>query len=122
MDWKGEWRNQYGSIVEITDDARNRISGTFTTALPDSGFTVKPFRWWASIRATASDFVCEAETPAGDPVVSYTGLLRDGKMETLWFVCVDAAIRAEVGKSGKIEKTNWWRAMSISADTFERVP
>lgn len=29
MDWKGRWRNQYGSVVEITDDARSRIEGTF---------------------------------------------------------------------------------------------
>nr|WP_245321830.1 avidin/streptavidin family protein [Mesorhizobium sp. WSM1497] len=38
MNWKGVWKNQYGSIVEITDDADNRISGSFRTALPDSGF------------------------------------------------------------------------------------
>ena len=38
MTWKGKWQNQYGSIVDITDDANRRISGTFKTALKDSGF------------------------------------------------------------------------------------
>jgi hypothetical protein len=36
--WKGKWKNQYGSIVEITEDSANRIEGNFTTALTDSGF------------------------------------------------------------------------------------
>jgi hypothetical protein len=38
MKWIGKWRNQYGSIADITDDADNEIRGTFTTALQDSGF------------------------------------------------------------------------------------
>jgi hypothetical protein len=54
-------------------------------------------------------------------VISYTGLVRDGKMETLWFVAADATIKAEEGKRGEVQKTNWWRAMSTSADPFERV-
>jgi hypothetical protein len=121
MAWRGKWRNQYGSIVEITDDAHNRINGTFTTALRDSGF------WGQSVpvvgvhQGDCISFVCGGTTPAGDSVVSFTGLLRDGKMETLWFVAADAAVKAEVGKPGEIQKTNWWRAMSTSADTFERV-
>ena len=28
MNWKGKWRNQYGSTVNITDDANHRIAGT----------------------------------------------------------------------------------------------
>jgi hypothetical protein len=36
--WKGKWRNQYGSILTIIDDSDHRLTGTFQTALPDSGF------------------------------------------------------------------------------------
>ena len=38
MNWIGKWKNQYGSILEISDDSDNRIVGTFRTALEDSGF------------------------------------------------------------------------------------
>jgi avidin family protein len=38
MTWLGKWRNQYGSILEIISDSNHRISGTFRTALKDSGF------------------------------------------------------------------------------------
>jgi hypothetical protein len=36
--WTGKWRNQYGLIVDISSDAHGKIAGTFTMALPDSGF------------------------------------------------------------------------------------
>jgi hypothetical protein len=42
-------------------------------------------------------------------------------METLWFVAADSAMKAQVGEPGKIEKLNFWRSMTTSADTFERV-
>jgi hypothetical protein len=38
MNWIGKWKNQYGSILEISDDSDNRIVGTFRIALEDSGF------------------------------------------------------------------------------------
>src|SRR5436190_9491426 len=38
MNWIGKWKNQYGSILEISDDSDNRIVGTFRTALEDSRF------------------------------------------------------------------------------------
>jgi hypothetical protein len=39
MNWVGKWQNQYGSILEITEEAHHRILGKFRTALPDSGFS-----------------------------------------------------------------------------------
>jgi hypothetical protein len=41
----------------------------------------------------------------------YTGLLRDGRMVTLWYVAADAALtaRKEV-EPATIRKLNWWRA------------
>jgi hypothetical protein len=122
MNWKGKWRNQYGSIVNITDDANRRISGTFKTALEDSGFYGHEVPVVGIHQGDCISFVAGGETPAGDAAVSYTGLVRDGKMETLWFVVADSAIRAAAeGAPGKKEKLNWWRSMTSSADTFERL-
>jgi hypothetical protein len=82
MNWKGKWRNQYGSVVEITDDAGNRIAGTFRTALADSGFYGQTVPVVGVHQGDCISFVCGGTTPVGDSVVSYTGLVRNGKMET----------------------------------------
>ena len=122
MKWIGKWRNQYGSIAEIIDDADNEIRGTFTTALKDSGFYGQTVPVRGVHCGDCISFSAAGKTPAGDAAVCYTGLLRDGKMETLWFVVADAAIKApEVGAPARIEKLNWWRAMTTSADTFVRI-
>src|SRR5437773_8413214 len=108
MNWKGKWRNQYGSTVDITDDANHRIAGTFKTALPDSGFYGQEIPVVGIHQGDCISFVAGGKTPAGDAAVSYTGLVRDGKMETMWFVVADAAIKAaEEGAPGRIEKLNW---------------
>jgi hypothetical protein len=122
MDWKGQWRNQYGSIVTITDDANERISGTFKTALKDSGFYGQEIPVVGIHQGDCIIFAGAGRTAAGDAAVSYTGLLRDGKIETMWFVVADSAIKApSEGAPGKREKLNWWRSISTSADTFERI-
>lgn len=104
MSWKGKWRNQYGSILEITDDADNRIVGSFGTALNDSGFRGQTITMLEVHQGDCISVSGDGRTPAGDAVVCYTGLLRAGKIEALWFVCADAAIKAEVGQPGRIEK------------------
>jgi hypothetical protein len=122
MDWKGKWRNQYGSIVSIVEDANHRISGTFKTALKDSGFYGQEIPVVGLHQGDCISFVGAGQTAAGDAAVSYTGLLREGKMETMWFVVADSAIKApSEGSPGKREKLNWWRSISTSADTFERI-
>jgi hypothetical protein len=122
MAWTGKWRNQYGSIVDITDDSSRRISGTFKTALRDSGFYGQEIPIVGIHQGDCISFVAGGETAAGDAAVSYTGLLRDGKMETMWFVVADSVIKAAAeGEPGRREKVNWWRSISTSADTFERV-
>jgi hypothetical protein len=93
MTWKGKWRNQYGSIVDITDDANRRISGTFRTTLKDSGFYGPNIPVVGIHQGDCISFVAAGETAAGDAAVSYTGLLREGKMETMWFVVADSAIK-----------------------------
>lgn len=77
--WEGKWRNQCGSIVEITDEANNRIGGTFTTALEDSGFHGQTMPVVGVHQGDCISFVCGGVTPAGASVVSYTGLLETGK-------------------------------------------
>lgn len=121
MTWKGKWRNQYGSVVEITDDRDQKIVGSFRTALNDSGFHGQDIPVVGIHQGDCISFAGGGKTPSGDAVVSYTGLLRDGKMETQWFVVADAAIKAAVGEPGRIEKLSWWRSMSTGADTFERI-
>ena len=122
MNWKGKWRNQYGSTVDITDDANHRIAGTFKTALRDSGFYGQEIPVVGIHQGDCISFAGGGVTPAGDGLVSYTGLLRDGKMETLWFVVADAALKApKEGAPATRRKLPWWRSMSTSADTFERI-
>src|SRR3954467_7876434 len=105
MDWKGKWRNQYGSTVDITNDANHRISGTFKTALTDSGFYGQEIPIVGIHQGDCISFAAGAETEAGDAAVSYTGLLRDGKMETMWFVAADSVIKASArGSPSQREK------------------
>ncbi len=123
MSWLGQWRNQYGSILEITDEADHRIRGTFRTELPDSGF------WGQEIAVVGVHYgdciglTAGGDTHAGGMVVTYTGMLRQGRLETLWYVVADAQLSAPAeGEPAKIRKLDWWRAMTTNADTFERVP
>jgi hypothetical protein len=121
MNWKGTWKNQYGSILKITDDSGNRILGSFRTALPDSGFHGQEIPVVGVHQGDCVSVAGGGRTPAGDAIVSYTGLFRNGKMETLWLLVADAALKASgEGEPAKIEKLKWWRSISTSADTFER--
>ena len=123
MSWIGTWRNQYGSVVEITDEADHRLAGTFRTALRDSGFFGQTVPISGVHQGDCVSFVGAGATPAGDMVVSYTGLLRNGQMETLWYVASDAALSApRAGEPAQLSKRSWWRAMSTGADTFVREP
>src|SRR4051794_25333837 len=122
MSWLGQWRNQYGSILTITDDADHRITGTFRTALEDSGFFGQEIPVVGFHQGNCIGLSAGGKAKAGDAVVTYTGLLRDGKIETLWFVAADTALSAsKEGEPATVKTLNWWRAMTTSADTFERV-
>ena len=122
MTWTGKWRNQYGSIVEVSSEADGKIVGTFTTALPDSGFAGMSVDILGVCSGDCISFSCAAKGRSGDTAVGYTGLLRDGKMETLWFVVSDQAIKASGdGEPAHFQKLEAWRAFMISADSFERL-
>jgi len=96
--------------------------GTFRTALEDSGFFGQEIAIIGVHAGACISLSGGGRTVAGDAVVSYTGLLRDGRMETLWYVATDAALTArKEGEPASIRKLNWWRAVSTNADTFDRV-
>ncbi len=123
MSWLGKWRNQYGSILDITDEADHRIIGTFRTALTDSGFWGQEIDVVGVHYGDCIGFVAGGNAKAGGMVVTYTGLLREGRIETLWSVVADAQFSAPAeGEPARIQKLNWWRAVTTNADTFERVP
>src|SRR5689334_14318535 len=120
--WVGTWKNQFGSIVEITSEANGRIEGTFRTALEDSGFYGQTVPIVGAHQGNCIGFSSASGSPSGDRVVSYTGLLRDGKMETAWFVVSDKALSAaREGEPAKLTVVNWWRAVVTNVDTFERM-
>ena len=108
MNWIGKWKNQYGSILEISDDSDNRIVGTFRTALEDSVFFGQEIAIVGVHGGACISVSGAGRTVAGDAVVSYTGLLRDGRMETLWYVATDATLTArKEGEPATIRKLNW---------------
>lgn len=122
MVWLGKWRNQFGSIVNITEEADGRIEGTFKTALKDGAFCGMAVSIIGAYAGNCIGFTSVGSTATGDHVVTYTGLLRDGKMETAWFVVSDKALGAtKEGEPATLKETNWWRAVSTNFDTFERV-
>jgi hypothetical protein len=122
MSWIGRWKNQFGSVVEITREAGGTIEGTFRTALEDSGFYGQTVPISGVHQGNCIGFSAASTSPTGDRVVSYTGLLREGKMETAWFVVSDKTLSAgKEGEPARLQPVNWWRAVVVNVDTFERV-
>jgi Avidin family len=109
--WKGTWRNQYGSIVEIEDDKNGVIRGVFRTALEDSSFFGLEVPIHGAAFGDVIGFTAATNGKAGPAAVSYTGLLRDGKLEALWHTVADQALMAaEEGAPARITKVRTWRA------------
>lgn len=122
MGWVGKWRNQYGSVLEITDDSGQHIIGTFRTALPDSGFFGQEIEVVGVHYGDCIGITAGGTAKNGDMVVTYTGLLRDGRLECLWYVVADSTLTApHRGAPAELEKLNWWRSITTNADTFVRV-
>jgi hypothetical protein len=63
MSLVGRWRNQFGSIVEITKDSDHRIEGTFSTALDDSGFYGQEVRILGIHRGDCISFAAGGNSP-----------------------------------------------------------
>jgi hypothetical protein len=121
MTWTGKWRNEYGSTVEIEDDSNNQIVGVFRTALEESGFYGLAINVFGVHHGDCISFAGCGPTKAGAAIVSYTGLLRGGKMETMWLMAADSHLAAaEQGGPAELKKQSWWRAVTVNRDTFER--
>lgn len=121
MSWIGKWQNQYGSVLEITGESDNQITGKFITALEDSGFYGQEIPVYGMSQGDCIGLSGGGVTRAGDMLVTYTGLLRDGKLETLWYVVADSVLNSTAeGAPSERKKINWWRSMLTGADTFER--
>jgi hypothetical protein len=122
MDWTGKWRNQYGSTLQITDDSNDRITGVFRTALPDSSFYGRELPIVGIHRGDCIGFAFADGGARGDAICSFTGLFREGKLQTLWYVLSDSrVVSGAAGASPNLEKTRWPHAAMANADTFERV-
>lgn len=117
MSWIGTWRNQYGSTLTIVEDRDGLIKGTFKTALRDSAFYGHELR---AIGVWFDDCVNFAFGMSGEgltSICSFTGMLRENKLQTVWYVVTSA----KAGHSDQIEKLGWAHSVQTNADTFERV-
>ena len=113
MAWIGTWRNQYGSELDISDESNGRIAGAFRTALRDSGFFGETCEVVGVHVGDCLTFSFGGRTTKGDMVCSFSGVLRDGKLQTVWHVISDA--------TEDRSKRPWPHAVMTNADTFERV-
>ena len=120
MKWIGQWKNQYGSILEITNVSNNMVTGVFRTALEDSGFYGHEIPVSGFCQGDCIGISGGGITDSGDMLVTYTGLLRNDILETLWLVVNDSVKQGK--ETPQLTKQNWWKAVLINADTFERVP
>ncbi|MFF1817814.1 avidin/streptavidin family protein [Kribbella sp. NPDC058245] len=120
--WSGRWRNQYGSTLTITDESGQRIRGTFRTALGDSTFAGHEAEITGIHRGNCVHFAFSRSGPTGDTIASFTGLLRGERLETLWHVVADSAIKSpEPGQPPRLMELPWAHAAMTNADTFQRV-
>jgi hypothetical protein len=119
--WEGEWHNQYGSLLRITDASDGRIAGTFRTALGDSGFAGAEVEILGLHQGDCVNFAFTRASENGDTICSFTGLLRDGRIETVWHVVSDEAVKSpEPGRPPERMKLPWPHAVLTNADTFTR--
>ena len=116
MTWLGQWRNQYGSILEITNESGQRLSGKFRSALKDSSFYEEEADVVGIYRGDCVSFATATTGANGDSIAAFTGLLRDGKLQTVWYVVTDG-----VKLGDRIEKRSWPHAVTTNADTFVRI-
>ncbi|HZR72169.1 avidin/streptavidin family protein [Bradyrhizobium sp.] len=120
--WKGTWRNQYGSTVRIDDDSNGVIRGVFRTVLQDSNFSGLEVAVHGMAHGDVIGFTSAARGKAGPAAVSYTGILRDGKIEMLWHTVAGHTLTApKEGEPAEITEVGTWRAFGTSLDTFERI-
>lgn len=120
--WVGTWQNQYGSTLTITDDADQKIHGTFRTALEDSAFAGHEVDVTGIHVGDCVTFAFTRSAPTGDAVCTFTGLLREGRLETVRHVVSDSAVKPpRPGVPAEAVKLPWAHAVLTNADTFMRI-
>src|SRR3954447_20162250 len=126
--WKGTWRNQYGSTVVIDDDPNGVTRGVFRTALEDSSFFGLEVAIHGVTCGEVIGFTAASEGKTGPAAVSYTGILRAGKLETLWHTVAGYTLTAaREGAPAKITESGLgarsarvWTPSSASTDLPRR--
>lgn len=116
--WVGQWKNQYGSVLTIESEAGGRIEGSFKSAVDPS---VKES---AVIGVCANDLISFSAVGegVGQKIASWTGILREGKIETLWHVVANEKLVAgEEGAPAKKTPAGIWEAFVTGSDIFQRV-
>lgn len=116
MSWTGTWRNQYGSTLTIIDDRDGSIKGTFKTALPDSAFYGHELQATGVWFDDCVNFAFGTSEQGLTSICSFTGMLRENKLRTVWHVVTSA----KAGHSGRIEKLGWAHSVQTNVDIFER--
>lgn len=121
IDWKGLWRNEYGSRLTITDDADGLLHGAFETALGDSAFAGDKVPILGLHRGPCAHFSFVAAGEI-DSICSFTGLLRDGQFHAAWHVVSDKAVKSpHPGAPPELMTLPWAHAVLTNSDTFTRV-
>ncbi|WP_394824464.1 avidin/streptavidin family protein [Pendulispora albinea] len=117
MNWTGTWKNQYGSILDITSDEGGNIAGWFTSAV-DGGIKDARIRVSGFHAADRLTFCL-----AGGPIVAaWTGLLRHDRLETLWHVAASERRTGPVEEAGAANRQlDIFEAFTTGADTFIRI-
>ncbi len=111
MNWIGTWRNQYGSELRIDGERDGALTGTFRTALQDSGFFGRELAVSGIVRGSCINFAFGDATSKSDTLASFSGIGEGDIIETMWFVV-----------SHMHSKTHAWpHAVSTNHDTFTRV-
>ncbi|AYF77874.1 hypothetical protein D7D52_33215 [Nocardia yunnanensis] len=121
IEWKGSWRNEYGSRLTITDDSDGRLTGTSETALGDSAFagSTVPIIGLHTGPCAQFSFVAAGDIPS---ICSFTGLLRDGNLHAAWHVVSDQAVKPpHPGAPPELLTLPWAHAVLTNSDTFTRV-
>ncbi|WP_203664967.1 avidin/streptavidin family protein [Actinocatenispora rupis] len=117
--WTGRWRNQYGSMLTITDEAGGRLRGSFRTALEDSAFAGSEVEVTGIHVGACAHFAFARTDP--DAIASFTGLLREGRLEAMWHVVTDRAVKPpRPGAPAEPFTLPWPHAVLTNADTFTR--
>jgi len=112
MNWTGKWKNQYGSILEITKQENGNLEGTFESAVDHSTKGQK-----LPVVGVYNDILIGVTCTGGNHVVTYAGMLYNGKMETVWHV-VTAKTENDAAKTKMLA---WWESVKTNVDTFERI-